>query len=41
LADLTIAATAQVRGYAVLTHNLRHFGLLGVPAHDLYERLPP
>lgn len=41
LADLTIAATAQVRGYAVLTRNLRHFGPLGVPAHDPYERLPP
>ena len=24
--DLVIAATALIRGYSVLTHNLRHFG---------------
>jgi len=33
-ADLGIAATAAVRGYAVLARNLRHFDMLGVPAQD-------
>jgi len=40
LADLTIAATAQVRGYTVLTRNLRHFRPLAVPSHDPFESLP-
>lgn len=40
LADLAIAATAMVRGYVVLTRNLRHFVLLGVPVHDPFETLP-
>lgn len=40
LADLTIAATAQVRGYTVLTRNLRHFRWLAVPSHDPFESLP-
>ena len=40
LADLAIAATAMIRGYAVLTRNLRHFASLDVPAHDPYEALP-
>ena len=31
LADLAIAATAQVRGWTVLTRNLRHFRGLGLP----------
>jgi len=39
-ADLTIAATARLRGYAVLTRNLRHFRVLGVAAHDPFESLP-
>ncbi len=39
-ADLAIAATAQFRGFTVLTRNLRHFGVLGVPSHDPFERLP-
>jgi toxin FitB len=40
LADLAIAATAQVRGWTVLTRNLRHFRMLGVPSHDPFESLP-
>jgi toxin FitB len=40
LADLAIAATAQVHGYTVLTRNLRHFRWLGVPVHDPFESLP-
>ncbi|MGI4800845.1 MAG: type II toxin-antitoxin system VapC family toxin [Janthinobacterium lividum] len=40
LADLAIAATAQSRGYTILTRNLRHFDRLGVPAIDPFERLP-
>lgn len=40
LADLAIAATALVRGYVVLTQNLRHFAPLGVPVHDPFETLP-
>src|SRR4051794_15104608 len=40
LADLAIAATAQVRAYTVLTRNLRHFRALGVPSHDPISSLP-
>ncbi len=40
LADLAIAATAQVRGYTVLTRNLRHFRGLAAPAHNPFESLP-
>ena len=40
LAVLTIAATAQTRGYTVLTRNLRHFRLLAVPSNDPFESLP-
>lgn len=40
LADLAIAATAQIRGYTVLTRNLRHFRLLAVPSHDPFDSLP-
>ena len=40
LADLAIAATAQIRGYTVLTRNLRHFRPLAVPSHDPFESLP-
>jgi hypothetical protein len=39
--DLAIAATAQVYGLTVLTHNMRHFLPTGVPAHDPLDRLPP
>ena len=41
LADLVIAATAQHRGWTVLTRNLRHFGPLGVRALDPYAAQPP
>jgi prevent-host-death family protein len=40
LADLTIAATAQLCGYTVLTRNVRHFRVLGVTVHDPFESLP-
>ena len=40
LADLAIAATAQAAGCTVLTRNLRHFVVLGVPALDPVEALP-
>lgn len=40
LADLVIAATAQKHGYTILTRNLRHFGLLDVPALDPFDTLP-
>ena len=39
-ADLAIAATARIRGYTVLTRNLRHFRVLGVPSHDPFDSLP-
>lgn len=38
--DLAIAATAAVRGLAVLTRNLRHFAPLGVRAFDPFAALP-
>jgi toxin FitB len=40
LADLAIAATAAVRGYVILTRNLRHFAPLGTPALDPFEERP-
>ncbi|WP_158746227.1 PIN domain-containing protein [Acidisphaera sp. L21] len=40
LADLAIAATAAVRGYVILTRNLRHFAPLGTPAFDPFEKRP-
>ena len=40
MADLSIAATAMVKGYVVLTHNLRHFQGTGVTALDPCESLP-
>lgn len=39
-ADLAIAATAQNHTHVVLTRNLRHFAVLGVPAHDPFVALP-
>jgi len=40
MADLSIAATAMVRGYVVLTRNLRHFQGTGVTTLDPFESLP-
>ena len=40
LADLAIAATAQARGYTVLTRNLRHFRSVDVASLDPFECLP-
>ena len=40
LADLAIAATAQIRDFTVLTRNLRHFRVLGVGSIDPFEALP-
>jgi hypothetical protein len=39
LADLAIAATAQLHGFTILTRSLRHFGPLGVAALDPFETL--
>jgi predicted nucleic acid-binding protein len=39
--DLIIAATAAVHDLTVLTTNMRHFELAGVPALDPLVRLPP
>ena len=41
LADVLIAATAQVHGLTVLTTNVRHFAVLGTPYLDPFaEPLP-
>jgi predicted nucleic acid-binding protein len=40
LADLSIAATAEVYGYTVLTQNVRHFLPLGVRAIDPSTLVP-
>ena len=40
LADLAIAATADLRGWTVLTRNVRHFSPTGVPALDPFAALP-
>lgn len=40
MADLSIAATAMVKGYVVLTRNLRHFQGTGNIALDPFESLP-
>ena len=39
--DIAIAATAQARGYVVLTRNIRHFAPLGGLALDPFLALPP
>lgn len=40
LADVLIAATAEVHGFAILTRNLRHFEPTGVPAFDPFSSDP-
>lgn len=40
LGDLTIAATARVRGLTVLTRNVRHFQLPGLVVIDPFLELP-
>jgi predicted nucleic acid-binding protein len=40
LADVVIAATAQFRGFTILTRNARHFEPFGVPFLDPFVRLP-
>jgi toxin FitB len=39
-ADIVIAATAQHHGLTILTRNIRHFELLGVPVVDPFMALP-
>jgi predicted nucleic acid-binding protein len=39
-ADLAIAATAQSRGFVVLTRNVRHFAAVNVLAHNPFAGLP-
>lgn len=41
LADITIAATAQHHGLAILLRNVRHFAPLGVPVIDPFVALQP
>ena len=38
--DLTIAATAKVHGFTILTRNLSHFEPTGVPTIDPLKSLP-
>jgi predicted nucleic acid-binding protein len=40
LADLVIAATAQLHSFTILTRNARHFEPLSVPFLDPFVRLP-
>ncbi len=40
LADIMIAGIARVRGYTILTRNLRHFEPTGVPAFDPFSADP-
>ena len=40
LAGLIIAATAARHGSTILTHNLRHFSQLDIPARDPLATLP-
>jgi toxin FitB len=40
LADIIIAATAQLHGLTILSRNLRHFAPFGVDAVDPFKRLP-
>lgn len=39
-ADVLIAATADVRGYGILSRNLRHFEPTGVPVYDPFSANP-
>ncbi len=41
LADIAIAATADVRGLIVLTRNRKHFGPLGIAVLDPFEEPLP
>jgi predicted nucleic acid-binding protein len=40
-ADIIIAATARHHHLTILSHNLRHFEVLGVPVIDPFAALPP
>ena len=40
-ADAALAATASVHGMMVLTRNVRHFEVLGMPIWDPFAALPP
>jgi predicted nucleic acid-binding protein len=40
LADIMIAATAEVHGLTILTRNLRHFEPLGIAASDPFTDSP-
>jgi predicted nucleic acid-binding protein len=39
-ADIATAATAQLHRLTILTRNLRHFGVMGVPVLDPFDALP-
>lgn len=38
--DVAIAAIAQAHSFTVLTRNLKHFAMFGMPAHDPFRSLP-
>ena|SRR5947199_1270265 len=38
--DIAIAAIAKAHGLTVLTRNLKHFAVFGIPAHDPFKSLP-
>ncbi len=40
LADATIAATASLRGFTVVTRNIRHFQVFGVPLINPFDEAP-
>ena len=39
-ADTAIAAIAEAHGLMVLTRNLKHFAVFGIPIHDPFQSLP-
>jgi toxin FitB len=41
LADVAIAATAQVHELTILTGNIKHFALFGIPLANPFDDLPP
>jgi hypothetical protein len=38
--DIAIAAVAQANDLTVLTRNLKHFAVFGIPTHDPFRSLP-
>ena len=38
--DIAIAAIARARGLTLLSRNLKHFAVFGIPTHDPFRSLP-